>query len=265
MKRREFLQAGFAAAASAVSLRAHAQIPALFSAVGRGQPQASAVGGGDLWNVRAMGARGDGAAIDSAAINKAIEAAAAAGGGTVFFPAGVYRCYSIRLKSHVGLHLDHGAVILAAENPAQADAAGYDPAEPHTGAGEAYQDFGHNHWHNSLLWGEGGDDISITGPGVISGKALPRSFDFEQGTSGPVKSGGGNTAIALKNCRNVLLRDFTVNAGGWFGILATGVDNLAIDHLTIDSNRDGMDIDCCRNVRIRKCTVNRPWDDGICL
>jgi polygalacturonase len=52
--------------------------------------------------------------------------------------------------------------------------------------------------------------------------------------------------------------------GGWFGILATGVDNLTIDNLKIDTNRDGMDIDCCKNVRVSNCSVNSPWDDGIC-
>jgi polygalacturonase len=61
-----------------------------------------------------------------------------------------------------------------------------------------------------------------------------------------------------------LLRDFRILEGGWFGILVTGVDNLTIDNLLIDTNRDGMDIDCCRNVRISNCTVNSPWDDGIC-
>ncbi len=52
--------------------------------------------------------------------------------------------------------------------------------------------------------------------------------------------------------------------GGHFGILATGVDNLTIDNLIVDTNRDGMDIDCCQNGRITNCTVNSPWDDGIC-
>ena len=77
--------------------------------------------------------------------------------------------------------------------------------------------------------------------------------------------GVANKAIALKNCRNVILRDFSILHGGHFGILATGVDNLTIDNLKIDTNRDGMDIDCCRNVRITNCSVNSPWDDGICL
>ena len=63
----------------------------------------------------------------------------------------------------------------------------------------------------------------------------------------------------------MLLRDFSILHGGHFGILATGVDNLTIDNLKIDTNRDGMDIDCCRNVRVSNCYVNSPWDDGICL
>jgi polygalacturonase len=62
----------------------------------------------------------------------------------------------------------------------------------------------------------------------------------------------------------VLLRDFKVLQGGWFALLATGVDNLIIDSLIVDTNRDGLDIDCCRNVRVTNCTINSPWDDGIC-
>ena len=78
------------------------------------------------------------------------------------------------------------------------------------------------------------------------------------------QAGVGNKAIALKNCRNVLLRDFSILKGGHFGLLLTGVDNLTIDNLKIDTDRDGMDIDCCQNVRVSNCTVNSPWDDGIC-
>jgi len=51
---------------------------------------------------------------------------------------------------------------------------------------------------------------------------------------------------------------------GHFAILATGVDNLTIDNVKIDTNRDGIDIDACRNVRVSNCSVNSPFDDGIC-
>ncbi len=219
----------------------------------------------DGWlSVRQFGAAGDGATVDSPAINRAISAAAKAGGGTVYFPAGVYLSYSIRLQSRIGIYLDHGAVILAASTPLEGTSSGgYDAAEPQ-GDWEAYQDYGHNHWHNSLLWGENLDNISITGPGLIWGKGLSRGFSIDTDLPDTTKPGVGNKSIALKNCRNVLLRDFKILQGGWFGILATGVDNLTIDNLLIDTNRDGMDIDCCRNVRVSNCTVNSPWDDGIC-
>ena len=127
----------------------------------------------------------------------------------------------------------------------------------------AYQDYGHNHWHNSLLWGENIHDFGIFGPGLIWGKGLSRGHD-EKALPNTTAAGVGNKAIALKNCRNVILRDFSILQGGWFGILATGVDNFTIDNLKIDTNRDGIDIDCCRNVRVSNCTVNSPWDDGIC-
>ena len=77
-------------------------------------------------------------------------------------------------------------------------------------------------------------------------------------------AGVGNKAIALKNCRNVIFRDFTIYHGGHFGILATGVQNWTCDNLKIDTNRDGIDFDCCQNVRVSNCTVNSPYDDGIC-
>src|SRR3984885_11560610 len=93
-------------------------------------------------DVKAYGARGDGASIDTAAINKAIEAANAQGGGTVRFPAGTYASYSIHLKSNVVLYLEIGATILAASG------SNYDAAEPNK-PWEDYQDYGHNHWHNS--------------------------------------------------------------------------------------------------------------------
>ncbi len=139
----------------------------------------------------------------------------------------------------------------------QGGAGGYDAAEPNT-PWDKYQDFGHSHFHNSLMWGEDIENVSITGPGRIWGKGLSRG----QGAMNP---GVGNKSIALKNCHNVLLRDFSILHGGHFGILATGMNNLTIDNLKIDTNRDGMDIDSCRNVRVSNCFVNSPWDDGICL
>lgn len=197
------------------------------------------------FDVKTFGAKGDGKSPDREAINKAIDAASAAGGGTVYFPAGTFVTGSIRLRSNVALYLEHGSVLEASQ-----DATAYDAAEPNEW--DKFQDFGHSHFHNSLIWGDGLENISIIGSGLITGKALVRE-----------RGGGGDKAIALRLCRNVTLRDFAILNGGHFGILATGIDNLTIDNLKIDTNRDGMDIDSCRNVRISNSSVNAPNDDAI--
>jgi polygalacturonase len=243
------------------------------------------VGGrGGVYNVKLFGATGGGKTLDTPAINKAIEAAAAAGGGTVLVPAGTYLCFSIRLKSNVALYLDQGSTILGA-TPPEGGGPGYDPPEP--GPGNHYEDFGHRHWHNALIWGVGLENISILGPGLIYGKGLLRGTGIGMHPMGstlyPIRysigrpmrhpfhrmqrvpiAGQGDKCIALKNCHNVILRDFSILHGGHFGILATGVDNMTIDNLLIDTERDGMDLDCCWNTRVTNCTVNDPYDDGIC-
>ncbi len=246
-----------------------------------------------IHDVRAFGAKGDGATLDADAINRAIEAAHAAGGGTVYFPAGTYLSFSIRLKSNIALHLGPGAVLRAAD-PAKHDGR-YDLPEP-TEFG-AYQDFGHSHWRNSLIWGENLENVSIVGPGLIDGtdaltRRGPGPRSAAAGGEGDVPEsmraaragaaaggaspatrprapfsmeGQGNKAIALKLCRNVTIRDISMLNCGHFALLATGVDNLTIDNVRVDTNRDGFDIDACRNVRISNCSVNSPNDDAICL
>ncbi|QAY77067.1 glycoside hydrolase family 28 protein [Sphingosinicella sp. BN140058] len=216
--------------------------------------------GGEGWiDVRHFGAKGDGRTIDTPAINRAIDHVAERGGGTVYFPPGTYACFTIRLKSRITLHLENGATILAA---APGESKGYDLAEPNPW--DQYQDFGHSHWRNSLIWGENLHDIAIEGQGLIWGKGLGRGDGKDDWLKDPNGPGTGNKAIALKSCRNVTLRDFKLLEGGWFALLATGVDNLTIDNILCDTNRDGFDIDCCRNVRVTNCTVNSPYDDAIC-
>ena len=293
--RRDFLRAGSLGMAGSA-------IPAVSLAASKAAANAATGGAADhgIFDVRQFGAAGDGKTLDTDAVNRAIAAAADAGGGVVLFPPGRYLCFSIRLKSLVHLHLEQGATIVAADSPKPGEATGYnggvyDAAEPVT-AWDPYQDYGHNHWHNSLLWGEDLHDLAITGSGLIHGKGLSfgagpapapatvlRGFGSEPAGSkaatqpahhyGPrgdypmyqaEQAGVGNKAIALKNCRNVLFRDFSVLKGGHFAFLLTGVDNLTLDNVTIDTDRDGIDIDCCQNVRVSNCTVNSPWDDGIC-
>src|SRR5450432_3869019 len=98
-ERREFLKfTGAGIAGSAMATAATVQAAPT-------KTKANPAAGNHL-DVRAFGATGDGKTLDTPAINQAIDAAAAEGGGIVRFPAGSYLCYSIHLKSHITLYLD---------------------------------------------------------------------------------------------------------------------------------------------------------------
>ena len=115
-----------------------------------------------VFDVKAFGAKGDGKSLDTSSINKTIDAAASAGGGRVILPAGSYLCHSIHLQSNMTLYLGEGASLVAADPLPQGASSngdgGYDLAEPNQWS--QYQDFGHSHWHNSLIWGEESARIS---------------------------------------------------------------------------------------------------------
>ncbi len=204
------------------------------------------------YNVRDYGAKGNGKAIDSPAINKAIRKAAENGGGRVVLPAGEYLCYSIRLESGVELFLSQGSKIVSAKPTATE---GYDLPEetPHT----QYQAFGHNHVRNALIWGHDISDVSITGHGLIDGCNLT---SWNEG-----RKFEGNKSIAFRGCRNVTITGITIYRAGHFAIHATDCDNLMISDLRVDTDRDGIDIVCSKNVTVSNCLINGPQDDCIVL
>lgn len=211
------------------------------------------------YNVTDFGAKGDGVTLASNAINAAIDTCVVHGGGRVTVPAGTYLCGSIRLKSNVELHLASGATILAA--PASMKA--YDEAEKFEGT--EYQDGGHTYFHNSLIWADGEKNISITGRGVIDGEGLTKKDTEASGNIQGGSIGTGDKAIAFKLCRNILIRDITIFRGGHFAIILTGCEIGTVDNVTIDTNRDGFDIDCCKYLTISNCKINTPRDDGLVL
>ena len=211
------------------------------------------------YNVRNYGAKGDGVTLDSPAINAAIEDAVKQGGGRVVVPAGRYLSGSIRMKSNIELCIEAGAVIIAA--PASMKA--YDKSEEF-GFPE-YQDGGHTYFHNSLIWADGEENVSITGRGIIDGKGLTKHDTEKAGQVQGGSIGTGDKSIALKACKNILIRDVTIYRGGHFAIIVTGCERGTIDNVTIDTNRDGIDIDCCKYLTVSNCKVNTPSDDGIVL
>jgi polygalacturonase len=119
--------------------------------------------------------------------------------------------------------------------------------------------------------GEGRYGLSPAAPwSVGTGRGLPASAEREKALAvfhANVKAmnGLGNKVLALKNSRGVTLRDFSILRAGHFGVLLTGVDNVVMDGLTIDTNRDGIDLDVVRNARLSNLSVNSPYDDAIVL
>jgi polygalacturonase len=193
------------------------------------------------------GARGDGTTNDSDAINRAITACHEAGGGTVSFGPGTYRAASIRLLSHIRLRLSAGATLQALEE-------GYEPPEPNPF--DKYQDFGHSHFRNSLIWGEGVTDVAIEGPGRIDGRAL---------RSGNARPGQGNKQIAIKGGERLAFRDLDQVSGGHFFYLLTDCRHVTMEKLRLERGRDGIDLVGCSQVSLRDLNITGCGDDTIAL
>lgn len=212
----------------------------LFFALGAGAavpPTAPAMG----ISVRDHGAVGDGQALDTAAVQAALDACAAAGGGTVLFPPGTYRCGSVHLRSNVMLWLDHGATILGSKSKDD-----YDPLEKLNFENDA--DIETSYFHRSLLWGEGVERVGIAGFGTIDVGFSKR---------------GGPKAIALKRCRFIEIHGIRIINIPNYAVSMLGTDEVNIDGVTIlNGYADGIDPDSCRNVRISNCRISTV-DDAI--
>ena len=199
------------------------------------------------FNVRHYGAVADGTTNDAPAINKAIDACNAAGGGTVFVPTGIYGSGSIRLKSNVTLALDKGAVLKALPGV-------MNPWEPNPND-KGLMDSAYYHWQASLIWGENLRNVRIFGPGTLDGAALTRSSKVKKGT--------GDKGIALKLCKNIEIRNLNIREGGHYAILATGCEDMLIDNVTIKTSRDGLNLSQCKDVKVVHCHIDAVrYEDG---
>jgi polygalacturonase len=196
-----------------------------------------------VFNVKSYGAVGNGTHNDTSAINKAIVAAnAASGGGIVEVPSGTFlSANSIHLLSNVTIQLDAGSTILGSS------AATYDAAEPNPN--DKYQDYGHSHFHDAMIWGDRLTNIGFTGSGTIDGGGHL--------ISGNPGSGQADKIISLTRCTGLTLSGITLRRGGHFGALINGCTNVVSDHLTIATtgNRDGWNIISTTNVTITNIKV----------
>jgi len=240
-----------------------------------------------VFNIKRYGAKGDGRTLDTRAIGKTIAACVKAGGGTVYVPAGTFVTGTVQLFSNVNLHLSPGAVLLASDNTVdyllQTDY-GF------SGSGAGGKKLG-------LIFADRAENVSITGSGVIDGRAAAFFYmDSVQVSSeedskysrqgkaymdpagakngGPVMWKGAfadrpGTQIIFHACKKAVIKDITVrNANDWT-IDLNACDNARVQGIFIDNdmsipNSDGIDMYDSRNVIISDCDV-RAGDDAIAV
>jgi hypothetical protein len=212
-----------------------------------------------VFKITEFGAKGDGSTIDTRAINEAIEACAAAGGGQVLVPPGRYLSGTIHLRSHITLFLAAGATLVGATNLDLYQ----QPAIP------AYmQEAKWGKWHRALIVGENLQDVTIAGQGVIDGN---RVFDptGEEHLRGP-------HAILFVNCRGFIFRDISIVDAANYGIFFQASDDVEVRDVQITGGWDGIHFRgapnrWCHNVKIIHCQfytgddsiAGRYWDNTL--
>ena len=189
-----------------------------------------------VFDVRNYGAKGDGVTLNTAALNKTIEACAKAGGGTVYVPAGKYLSGTIHLKSNVTLWLDSGATILGSPNMADYDEAvpGYVAARP-------------GKWYSSLVQAQDVEHVAIVGHGVIDGRKVFNP-DGEEHMRGP-------HGLYFLNCRDFTVRDVTIRDSGNYNTIFIGCARGNIEGISVFGGWDGIHFRYTRDVTISNCRL----------
>ncbi|NOK57916.1 MAG: hypothetical protein GFH25_541186n180 [Chloroflexi bacterium AL-N10] len=214
------------------------------------------------FNILDFGARGDGQSNDANAIQQAIDACHATGGGTVLVPAGrSYLSGTIMLKSHIELHVERGASIVGSgkwddytykTNVGALSGGSVDAERPAS---------------SMLIMAEEAEHIAITGGGEINGSG--RLFIEEETAYIYRMCEERPFTIFLIGCHNVTVRDVTIRDGALWTLRLSGCQDVLIHGIRILNdlklpNNDGIDLDRCRNVRISDCHIVT-GDDCICL
>lgn len=207
-----------------------------------------------VFNVRAFGALGDGTTDDAGALQRAIDACAAAGGGRVLVPGGAtYLAGPFALKSHVELCVESGARVLA-----HPDVNRYTTSAFRANPGEGTR------WISA----DNAEQITLCGGGSIDGNAPaflgPLADDGFIPKPGPDRRPHVLTLVGVRGLR---IRDLAVGNSAYWNIHLAGCADVAISDVTVRNdqrvpNSDGLDH--CRDVRVSNCHIES-GDDAICL
>jgi polygalacturonase len=212
-----------------------------------------------------FGAVADAKSPCTAAIQAAIDAAHSAGGGRVVIPAGVFRSGSIYLKQNVELHLAERAVLLGSN-----DINDY-PKRPTRIEGHVEP------WRMALVNAEHIERLRITGPGKIDGNGIlfwaafwQRRKEDPNCTNLEVER---PRMMFIDQCRDVTISGLELRDSGFWnihlyrcrGVLIKGTKISSPTTLPIRApSTDGVDVDSCQDVVIRKCDISVD-DDCIAL
>jgi hypothetical protein len=203
------------------------------------------------YDAKTLGAKGDGIAKETAALQKILDDCAAGGGGEVILPAGKYLTGALQIGSNTTLRIDAGATLIGSP-----DIADY-PVMKVRWEGE-WRD-----GHRALLSAEKARNIAITGAGTIQGPPLAIA-ELRPDDRGNVR---GPAIIEPIDVANLTLRDFTLRYQRMWSIHMTYCENVLADHVTIRTtqlNGDGIDVDSTQHVVIRNCDIDS-GDDAIAL
>ena len=212
------------------------------------------------YDVLTFGAVGDGIHNDTAAIQAAIDACCAAGGGRVLLPGGrVYRAGLLRLGSHLELHLEAGAILKGSDNlddyrlfgglaaPQKRDVPSYVNCE-YAGAPTHF-----------FLYARDCCDLSITGRGIIDGN---EEIFYGEVTKWHIEGLFYPRAPMLfaENVDQLTIENVTFRRSAFWTVHLVGCRDVLISGIRILNNLrmancDGIDPDHCQNVRIANCHI----------
>ncbi len=216
-------------------------------------PGAAQDGAARVFNIAEYGAAPTGETLCTEAIQRAIDACAASGGGRVLVPKGTFLSGTVVLKDRVNLHLEEGATLLG--SPWMRD---YPPQKARERA--RYEKY----LATSLVFAQGARDISVSGKGTLNGNSKGEN-DF---ISEERVEKHRPTLLWFDECANVLVRDVTFTASGFWTENYTKCRNVHVDGIRVkDStfrNNDGCNIIDCENALVENCDIDA-LDDGICL